>query len=1204
VASIGALVVSLCAPLLAQAPPQGKTGLSDRVRVDPRLWEVPAAVPLARAPNALPAAAAMAWAAFERASGRSWTAFVDPGSGRLTYAEGAGLPWMPGRGNQLAGAGLDQAPAEADILALLERQARISLGQLAAALGVDPAALVLNRERSGRAADHLWIVDFDLVLDGIRVDGAHVVFRVNHGNLIQFGTGSLPAPGAARPRFVLTREKALAALAAYLGEFDSYPVFLDPGSRHLLPTSAGPVAGGPGAAGARGLAAVWQFLFRVAGEPATWRARVDAESGEVRELVDVNVYAQATGGVYPTTFAAGGETPLPLPYVDLSTGGFANGAGVYSYPGGSLSSKLAGRYVRISDACGPISLAAGGKGDLAFGTSAGTDCATPGVGGAGNTHSARTQYYHVSLVQQAARGWFPSNPWLASQLPVNVNLDLTCNAFWNGSSVNFFRSGDGCGNTGEVAAIGLHEFGHGLDAHDGSGSAGELGSGETYGDITAALLTRDSCIGEGFFLSGTCSGNGDPCTQCTAVRDIDWARHASGRPHTVANFVQPLCPGTDFYVGPCGAHALATNQPDKRREGHCESYVSSEALWDFANRDLPDPGSPGAWAVLERLWYRSRPMAQQAFLCDTSPPVWTSHGCGTDTYWRTMRAVDDDDGNLANGTPHSCQLFAAFNRHGLACAADPAADVCFSACAPPPAPTLTLTADNNVVEVAWNAVAPDTVYDLYRSASGCAAGFVKIAEDLAATSYTDTEVANYFTYSYQVIAHRAGNEACAASPSACAAAQPIPCITPAPPTAASASAPRDNEITVDWSSTAPPGTRFNVYRALGACAAHGELALVAAGLTASPHLDTGVSGTLTYAYRVTATDPTGVCESAYSPCAEVTATGPCTAAPQFAGLTSATNAGLPTCTVELAWPAATALCGGPVTYDVYRDLSPGFEPSPANLIATGLTGTSYADNESLASRQTVSYVVRARDGANDARDGNRVSRSAAPSGPTTIATFTETFEGPDGFDHPGWQHANTVRNAERALDWTWVPGANGGSAWFADEDAGGASGKVLVSPRFGIGSQTTLSFWHRFALQESLAPYCEDGGTLELSTDGGSTWSVIPQSAFLSGKFSAIVDESDFNPIGGKPAWCRKLMGSMSEVRIDLGGFAGTEDARLRWYEGDDRQDAAAEPNGWYVDSVTIANTRTVEACATVRNALFTDGFESGDASRWWLWPL
>ena len=35
--------------------------------------------------------------------------------------------------------------------------------------------------------------------------------------------------------------------------------------------------------------------------------------------------------------------------------------------------------------------------------------------------------------------------------------------------MNFFRSGAGCGNTGEIAAVFDHEWGHGLDDNDANG---------------------------------------------------------------------------------------------------------------------------------------------------------------------------------------------------------------------------------------------------------------------------------------------------------------------------------------------------------------------------------------------------------------------------------------------------------------------------------------------------------------------------------------------------------------------------------------------------------------------------------------------------------------------------------------------------------------------------------------------------------------
>ncbi len=42
-----------------------------------------------------------------------------------------------------------------------------------------------------------------------------------------------------------------------------------------------------------------------------------------------------------------------------------------------------------------------------------------------------------------------------------MNRENSCNAYWNGSTVNFYREGSGCGNTGEIAAVFDHEWGHG-----------------------------------------------------------------------------------------------------------------------------------------------------------------------------------------------------------------------------------------------------------------------------------------------------------------------------------------------------------------------------------------------------------------------------------------------------------------------------------------------------------------------------------------------------------------------------------------------------------------------------------------------------------------------------------------------------------------------------------------------------------------------
>jgi|CXWL01.1.fsa_nt_gi hypothetical protein len=775
-------LVALCLPLILPASLAAQIVKADDradvlgalALVDDRLYPNKVVESIDDVQGLLAPTVAQTWSSFRSWNGE-WTASVDHRSGRIESADGAGVPWLPGRGNGLTlnDIAADLGGKGAPDLATLERIARRFLASNKELLGLDDASLVLDRGRSGHPSDYLWYVDFNIVRDGLTVEGSRVVFRVNHGNLIQFGTEYAPAADVAVPPTKVSAKEARAALEAYIGGIN--PVtdkMLDPGSLHLMVASARDERYGDGFEFAKGygLVKVWQFSFRRQGVIGTWRARVDATTGQVTELLDVNDYGQATGGALPN----GSTTAVTraMPFTNLSTGGFANSAGLFT--AAAPTSTLNGQYVQISDSCGTISLAASG-GNLNFSTNTGTDCTTPGVGGAGNTRSARTQFYWLNRIKEVGRSWLPSNTWLNAKLVAQTNISPVCNAYWDGVNVRFFRAAAPCNNTGEVPGVSIHEYGHGLDSNDGNGSSPDNGTGETIGDFTAALALHSSCVGPGF-LSSNCSGYGDACTACTGVRDIDWAKRVSNVAHTVNNYTRTTCPqpsaNNPNYVGPCGRDAINRGVTANKREGHCESYISSEALWDLPNRDLPSPGTGSAWTITDRLWYLSRSTGTQSFQCNTSAATWTSDGCNTGSMFKVFRAVDDDDGNLANGTPHGGAIFAAFNRHGIACASDAGANVTFAGCTPPATPTLTLTAGNNAATASWTA-SGSAVYDLYRNESGCNAGFTKVVNDSATTSFGDTNVANGTPYFYQVVAHPSGTEACGGAPSTCLSVTPV-----------------------------------------------------------------------------------------------------------------------------------------------------------------------------------------------------------------------------------------------------------------------------------------------------------------------------------------------------------------------------------------------------------------------------------------------
>ncbi|HET9766788.1 MAG TPA: sialidase family protein [Thermoanaerobaculia bacterium] len=96
------------------------------------------------------------------------------------------------------------------------------------------------------------------------------------------------------------------------------------------------------------------------------------------------------------------------------------------------------------------------------------------------------------------------------------------------------------------------------------------------------------------------------------------------------------------------------------------------------------------------------------------------------------------------------------------------------------------------------------------------------------------------------------------------------CTPPGTPAIGTASASGANQIDVTWGNGAPPATTFNVYRALGSCAAPGSFTIVGPGVAASPFNDGTVAAGTTYAYKVSGRDATGLCESPLSTCAEAT----------------------------------------------------------------------------------------------------------------------------------------------------------------------------------------------------------------------------------------------------------------------------------------------------------------------------------------------
>lgn len=393
------------------------------------------------------------------------------------------------------------------------------------------------------------------------------------------------------------------------------------------------------------------------------------------------------------------------------------------------------------------------------------------------------------------------------------------------------------------------------------------------------------------------------------------------------------------------------------------------------------------------------------------------------------------------------------------------------------------------------------------------------------------------------------------------------CTTPGDPTVISATVPGDNQITIQWNNGSPSATTFNVYRALGDCSAPGSFTLLAGGVSGTSTTDTTVQGGVTYAYRVSGVDSTGGCESAPSTsCVSATATGPCTAAPWFAGVTSVTAPESTSCTLDIAWAAATPLCGGSVTYRLYRDTDPAFTPAAGNLIASDLTGTTYSDAGSLEYGTTYTYVVRAVDVANAAEDANVTRRAGSPHG--LGSTWSDTLEPAPA---AGWSHA--VAPGVGTDDWATSTAASHSAthAW-ASADVATRTDKWLIAPAQTLPSNATLTFWHQYSFESGF-----DGGVLEISANGGSTW-VDLGSQITGGGYTSTISSSYSNPLMGRQAWSGSSSGFV-QVTVSLASYAG-QSVLVRWRMGCD----TSLPGGsWYIDDIVVQG---FESCAAVLLAL------------------
>lgn len=355
---------------------------------------------------------------------------------------------------------------------------------------------------------------------------------------------------------------------------------------------------------------VWKVRVRTEDPLGAWMTYVDAHSGQVLQRTnDIHfAYSGTTNTQVQRYGYCDGITGMTLPYLNITVQGVGNtvsdinGNWSINGTGGprTVTSELKGPYVDIYNY--------GGAQAAFTGTAQENVPFTVSFLDVNAQNDERDTFDAVNDIHDFFELFDPGFHYSNVSINANVSRNSTCNAYWDGT-INFYREGGGCANTGEMQQVVHHEFGHGIQNEIIGGQGGQ-GLGEGNGDITGNLITQDPIIGRGFYLNNCTSG--------------------------IRNSVNTLRYPGDV-VG---------------QEIHYAGQVIAGFNWDAMVLLQAQYGTNAGTIMSGERWHFGRVLLSP----QTQP----------DQVLATFVA-DDDNGNLDDGTPNHAIFCEAATNHGFDC---------------------------------------------------------------------------------------------------------------------------------------------------------------------------------------------------------------------------------------------------------------------------------------------------------------------------------------------------------------------------------------------------------------------------------------------------------------------------------------------------------------------------------------------------------
>ncbi len=320
------------------------------------------------------------------------------------------------------------------------------------------------------------------------------------------------------------------------------------------------------------------------------------------------IQSWATPGTKPDE-SGNDETQQVMPFLNVtSSAGNAttdeNGFFVIPNAGGAtdVTARFTGPFVTVDNQAG--------------GNHSATKSFTPGTPDTLTMNNARTEqitaqansFISVMAMRAFIKRGDPSDTTMDFQVLAKPNENSTCNAFFDGSSINFFLAGGSCVNTAYSTVV-VHEEGHWANVRYGSGN-GSDGFGEGNADVYAMYTYDVAIVGRDF-----------------------------------------AGPGNNIRTGNNTRQFCGDSNPGCYGEVHNDGEVLMGALWKVRRNLKNTLGNSAGGALTDGLF-----------------SAWmNTYNDGSiktiiEDHWLTL---DDDDGNVGNGTPDMADIDGAFREQGF-----------------------------------------------------------------------------------------------------------------------------------------------------------------------------------------------------------------------------------------------------------------------------------------------------------------------------------------------------------------------------------------------------------------------------------------------------------------------------------------------------------------------------------------------------------